>query len=254
MLHVLNAAKQFKDRTIFSRFDLNVDQGGFKILLGPSGCGKTTLFNVLTGAASLDQGRIFWKEQEVPHLGSLAAYMQQKDMLLPWFSLFDNALLPAKIRGAEKQGAADQAGRFFKRLGLEGFESYMPGQVSGGMRQRCALARTLMFNREMVLLDEPLSALDTITRRGLYPLLLTLQSEFKKTILMITHDIEEALLLGDEVVLLSSDPMMVSRSFVLNQPKPRLFNDPELLTVKQEILHILETLNILETGGAHEIG
>ena len=129
--------------------------------------------------------------------------MQQKDLLLPWFSLLDNALLPAKIAGEDMAKSRAKALSLFRRLGLDGFEAYLPGEISGGMRQRCALVRTLMFERELVLLDEPLSALDAITRRSLQSLLLMLQIEFDKSILMITHDIDEALMLADEVLVLS---------------------------------------------------
>ncbi|MBU2627579.1 MAG: ATP-binding cassette domain-containing protein, partial [Proteobacteria bacterium] len=190
MLQVSCATKYFMDQPVFSGFDLTVAQGRFHVLVGPSGCGKSTLFDGLTGVVDLDKGSLFWNHESISNLNHHAAYMQQKDMLLPWFSLLDNALLPAKIGGQNMKAAENQARRLFDRLGLKGYESHMSNQVSGGMRQRCALVRTLMFNRDLILLDEPLSALDTITRRGLQSLLLLLQTEFKKTILMITHDIE----------------------------------------------------------------
>lgn len=240
MLQVSSVTKYFNDRKIFSGFDLKVDQGQFHVIIGPSGCGKTTLFDVLTGVIELDEGNLSWNHETVLNLSHHAAYMQQKDMLLPWFSLLDNALLPSKTGGQNMVKAKKQALKLFKRLGLLGYESHMPKQVSGGMRQRCALIRTLMFNRDLILLDEPLSALDTITRRSLQSLLLLLQTEFKKTILMITHDIEEALLLADEIYLLSQLPMTISRHFILNEPKPRKFDDQVLLDIKTDVLDKLE--------------
>ena len=128
----------------------------------------------------------------------------------------------------------------FKRLGLEGFETYMPGAISGGMKQRCALVRTLMFERALVLLDEPLSALDAITRRSLQSLLLMLQVEFEKTILMITHDIEEALLLADEIIVLSGRPMRTLDRLSLGGPKLRQIDDPKLIEIKKYVLSLLQ--------------
>jgi len=236
MLQVTGAAKLYNGRPIFSGFDLKVAPGQFKVLLGPSGCGKSTLFDGLTGVTELNRGKIFWNNEELPHLGSHAAYMQQKDLLLPWFSLLDNALLPAKTGNKEMEKMRPMAEKLFVRLGLKGYKTHMPNEVSGGMRQRCALVRTLMFNRSLILLDEPLSALDAITRQSLQSLLLLLQTEFHKTILMITHDIEEALLLADEVCLLSPKPMVVEEKFILKQPKPRQFSDPGLLEIKEYVL------------------
>jgi len=166
--------------------------------------------------------------------------MQQKDLLLPWFSLMDNALLPAKIAGEDSAKSRGRALSLFKRLGLEGFEGYLPGEISGGMRQRCALVRTLMFERELVLLDEPLSALDAITRRSLQSLLLMLQSDFEKSILMITHDIEEALILADEVLVLSQLPMRILERFTLSGSKLRQLDDPQLIEIKEHVLNILQ--------------
>ena len=240
MLQVSGVTKLYNGQPIFSGLDLSVDREQFKVLVGSSGCGKSTLFDGLTGVTSLDHGEMIWKGELLPHLGNHAAYMQQKDLLLPWFSLLDNALLPVKCGKQDMKEMRPQAEKLFIRLGLEGYESHKPNEVSGGMRQRCALVRTLMFNRDLILLDEPLSALDAITRQSLQSLLLLLQTEFKKTILMITHDIEEALLLADEIYLLSSQPMVVKERFVLDQPKPRRFSDPVLLKMKQYMLAQLE--------------
>jgi NitT/TauT family transport system ATP-binding protein len=240
MLNVSSLSKRFGDLTIFENFDFILPENGFTILIGPSGCGKSTLFNVLTGAVSGDSGEISWCGNSLSHLKEISAYMQQKDMLLPWFSLMDNALLPARIAGADLTKAGEKAMALFHRLGLDGFETYLPDAISGGMRQRCALVRTLMFERALVLLDEPLSALDAITRRSLQSLLLMLQVEFGKSILMITHDIEEALRLADDVLVLSGRPMRVLERFSLNGPKLRRLDDPELIEIKNHVLNLLQ--------------
>jgi NitT/TauT family transport system ATP-binding protein len=239
MLNVSRLSKRFGDLSIFENFNLMLPQNGFTVLIGPSGCGKSTLFNVLTGVVARDGGEIAWCGRSVSHLREISAYMQQKDLLLPWFSLMDNALLPARVAGADMAQSGAKAAALFKRLGLEGFESYLPGAISGGMKQRCALVRTLMFERDMVLLDEPLSALDAITRRSLQALLLMLQVEFEKSILMITHDIEEALRLADEILVLSERPMRVLDRFTLNGPKLRRLDDPALIEIKEYVLNLL---------------
>jgi len=240
VLSVSGLTKKFEGLTVMEGFDLTVRRGGFTTLIGPSGCGKSTLFDVLTGVFPRDGGRISWLGEDVLNLMGRAAYMQQKDLLLPWFSLIDNAMLPAKIAGADENGSREKASALFDHLGLHDFENYIPQKVSGGMRQRCALVRTLMFEHELVLLDEPLSSLDAITRRSLQALLLLLQSEFNKTILMITHDIEEALLLSDELLVLTPMPMQVRERFVLEMPKPGRSSNPELLKIKEHVLEELE--------------
>ena len=240
MLSISGLSKSFDKLEVLDGFSVNVARNGFTVLIGPSGCGKSTLFDVLTGIVPKDEGLIKWLEKELPHLGHTAAYMQQKDLLLPWLSLMDNALLPEQIAGRQGEDVRNNALKLFNRLGLQGFEGYRPHQVSGGMRQRCALVRTLMFEHELVLLDEPLSALDAITRTSLQSLLLMLQKDFNKTLLMITHDVEEALLLADELLVLSMPPMRISQRIALNQPKPRRISDPELLAYKEKILAHLQ--------------
>lgn len=240
MLTVSNLSKRFGDLSIFENFNLELPTKGFTVLIGPSGCGKSTLFNVLTGVVPGDGGCIAWHGNVVDFLRHISAYMQQKDLLLPWFSLMDNALMPSKIAGQDLTEAGKKAQSLFRQLGLEGFESYLPGEISGGMRQRCALVRTLMFERELVLLDEPLSALDAITRRILQSLLLLLQVEFNKSILMITHDIEEALRLADEVLVLSARPMTVLERIPLQGPKLRRLDDPRLIRIKEHVFDLLQ--------------
>ncbi|WP_373499652.1 ABC transporter ATP-binding protein [Desulfococcus sp.] len=240
MLAISHLSKRFDDLTVLEGFDLTVPRGGVTVLIGPSGCGKTTLFDLLTGVVPPDSGTLSWMGDPLPHLGAVGAYMPQKDLLLPWCSLMDNALLPSRIAGADPGASRRRAGAFFRRMGLEGFEAYLPGEISGGMRQRCALVRTLMSERELVLLDEPLSALDAITRRSLHGLLLALQREFAKTLVMITHDIEEGLLLADELLVLSKMPMKILQRHSLETPKPRRPDDPGLIRSKTAVLARLD--------------
>jgi len=239
MLAVTNLSKSFGDLTVFRDLSFTIPRGGFAALVGPSGCGKSTLFDVLTGVVPKDAGTIAWLGETMPDLGRTAAYMQQKDLLLPWLTLVENAVLPVRISGKNGHNARDKVRFLFRRLGLQGFEDYPPRKVSGGMRQRCALVRTLMFDHELALMDEPLSALDALTRRSLQSLLLLLQSEFQKTILMITHDVEEALLLADEVFVLTPFPMRIHERFSLTTKKPRKASDTELMELKEHIVGML---------------
>lgn len=240
MLSLSGLEKRFGDLLVFSGFDLELPVGGFTVMVGPSGCGKTTLLDVLTGVVAPQAGTIQWTGQTMAHLGQAAAYMQQNDLLLPWLSLLENALLPATVSGRDDDRCRLEACALFELFGLAGFEGYLPRAVSGGMRQRCALVRTLMFNRDLVLLDEPLSALDAITRRSLQSQLLLLQSQFGKTVLMITHDVDEALLLADTVVVLSGRPMRIVWEIEVGVPKPRPLDHPDLISLKASILDELQ--------------
>ena len=236
MLVIQNLTKRFNGQPVVEGFDLSVPVNGFTALLGPSGCGKSTLFDLLMGVVARDQGEIAWREQSVPDLHALAAYMQQSDLLLPWLTLQENACLPAELSGVPFGARVTRAKTLFATFGLQGFEAYLPDKVSGGMRQRCALARTLMFDRDLVLLDEPLSALDAITRRQLQAYLLLLQTGFNKTILMVTHDVEEALLLADDLLVLTAAPMQICERIRVDMPKPRDTAAPAFLELKARLL------------------
>ena len=240
MLLIQDLAKQYSGLPVIEGFDLTVPTNGFTVLIGPSGCGKSTLFDLLMGIVSRDRGRLVWQGKDVPDLRALAAYMQQRDLLLPWLSLQKNAALPAEFAGTAPAQIRTMVDDLFRILRLEGFEAYLPARVSGGMRQRCALARTLMFARDLVLLDEPLSALDAITRRQLQAYLLLLQTEFNKSILMVTHDVEEALLLADDLLVLTAPPMRICERFRLEAPKPRDMAQPAFLEIKARVLARLE--------------
>lgn len=240
MLSISGLTKKYKKQIIFDQLDFTIESGRFAVFIGPSGCGKSTLFDVLSGITQSQDGTITWNGDQICHLGHITAYMHQKDLLLPWCTLLDNVLLPVRVGGHDLSNARQRAEQLFLKLGLAGYENYFPSQISGGMRQRCALVRTLMFERDLILLDEPLSALDAITQRSLQSLLLRVQAEFQKTVIMITHDIEEALLLADELFLLSARPMKIRKKYVMTTAKPRKFNDPELLVIKEHVLAMLE--------------
>lgn len=240
MLKVCGITKIYPNLTVFRNINFSTERGSFAVFLGPSGCGKSTLFRVIAGIEGRDSGHIEWKGEKVSDLKDEAAMMLQKDLLLPWSTLLDNVLIPAKVLGKDLQRERNKAIDLLSRFGLSGFEDYFPYQVSGGMRQRAALVRTLLFDREILLLDEPLSALDALTRRLLQKEILRIQLEFEKTVLMITHDIKEALLLADRIFLLSHLPTGIIKEIDMrDMPKPRQSLGPKFAAMEEEIFSIL---------------
>lgn len=240
LLRVCGITKIYPNLTVFRNINFSTERGSFAVFLGPSGCGKSTLFRVIAGIEGRDSGHIEWKGEKVSDLKDEAAMMLQKDLLLPWSTLLDNVLIPAKVLGKDLQRERNKAIGLLSRFGLSGFEDYFPYQVSGGMRQRAALVRTLLFDREILLLDEPLSALDALTRRLLQKEILRIQLEFEKTVLMITHDIKEALFLADRIFLLSHLPTGIIKEIDMrDMPKPRQNLGPKLAAMEEEIFSIL---------------
>ncbi len=239
MLEIRKFSKSFDGRPVFTDFSLSAEQGSFTVLLGPSGCGKSTLFDLLMGVLPRDGGSLALCGRELSDLRMTAAYMAQKDLLLPWMTLRENALLPVKVKRRPTEDDVRRVDSLFALLGLDGREHHFPGQVSGGMGQRCALARTILFDAPVALLDEPLSALDAITRRTLRNLLLLLQSRFARTILMVTHDVEEALVLADTILLLSPPPMKILDVLRPEGSKTSREESPSFCGLKRHILNLL---------------
>lgn len=184
----------------------NVRQGSFVALIGPSGCGKTTLLNLVAGLLTAEQGRVIYDGEPVLHPNARVGYLTQVDALLPWRSVLGNVTLPLEIRRLPRAQRRESATAIIKRVGLEGFERHFPGQLSGGMRKRAALARTLVYQPETLLLDEPFSALDAQTRLVMQRQLKALAQELGLTVLLVTHDINEALALADTIIVFSRRP------------------------------------------------
>lgn len=227
-----------------------VPRGAFVSLLGPSGAGKTTLLNILAGLDSPDRGavRIFGKP---PDSRPPIAYMQQKDLLLEWRTLWDNILLGPELRSrAERARCAERARDLVREFKLEGFTRAYPAELSGGMRQRAALIRTLLCEKEILLLDEPFGALDALTRRALQGHLLRVWRQMGKTVVLVTHDVEEALRLSTRIVLLSSRPGRVLDTLEIALPQETRSDSPESLRLKADILR---RLGVDETDTRDEI-
>ena len=205
-LQVVGLRKRFGPVPVLDGISFAVRAGEVVALVGPSGCGKTTLLDILAGVERADGGQIVWRGQPVASLRGQVAYMQQKDLLLPWRRAMDNALLGAQLRG-HLEPARRQAPALLARLGLAGFEQALPHQLSGGMRQRVALARTILTGGSVWLLDEPFAAVDALTRRELHRLLRELW-EGQPT-LLVTHDVRDAQRLAGRVLVLSPRPARI---------------------------------------------
>lgn len=222
--------------------DLNfaVDEGQFVALLGPSGCGKSTLFNIISGLTVPDTGEIYLNGKRIYGNTGDFAYMQQKDLLLPWRTVLKNVLIGPEIHGELLDTAKVEAQARLAQLGLSGFENSYPMQLSGGMRQRVALVRTLLFRKEVLLLDEPFGALDAMTRTVMQSILLDIWAEGRQTVLLITHDVEEALLLADKIYVLTARPASLKTEIPVSLPRPRNITDTALISLKSELLALLQ--------------
>lgn len=203
---------------------LTVQAGEFVSLIGPSGSGKSTLFNIIAGLEPPDSGDVtIWGQSAVGRRG-LVAYMPQRDALLPWRSVLDNAVLAALVQRRDVAAARQEARALLEPFGLQGFGDALPAALSGGMRQRAALLRTVLWKRRVMLLDEPFGALDALTRARLHQWLLNLWNDLDRTVLLVTHDIDEALLLSDRVYVLSERPARVTLNLTVDLPRPRTYD------------------------------
>lgn len=243
-LEIRNLTQTFAQKDtqlqVLQNLNFSVDAGQFVALLGPSGCGKSTLFNIISGLLTPDTGEIYLNGEHISGNTGDFAYMQQKDLLLPWRTVLKNVLIGPEIHDEPLGTAKTEARQQLTQLGLGGFENSYPMQLSGGMRQRVALARTLLFRKEILLLDEPFGALDAMTRTVMQSILLDIWSEDKQTVLLITHDIEEALLLADKIYLLTARPATLKAEIPVALPRPRDITDTALIHLKKELLALLQ--------------
>ncbi len=194
---------------VLDGLSFDILDGDFVSIIGPSGCGKTTIFNIIAGLVGPDSGTLTYEGQPIAGLRGRVGYMMQKDLLLPWRTVLDNVVLGLEVRGVDPREARDRARKYLSEYGLSGFETAYPRALSGGMRQRAALIRTLITDPDILLLDEPFSALDYQTRLYLEGVLMQAVAEFKKTVVLVTHDIDEAVALSRRVVVLNQRPTTV---------------------------------------------
>jgi len=241
-LEVRNISKSFDGKPVLRDISIELQHGELVSLLGVSGGGKTTLFNIISGLLQPDCGSILLDGEDITNRPGHISYMLQKDLLLPYRTIEDNVALPLLLKGVKKKDAREQVSPMFARFGLDGTQKKYPAQLSGGMRQRAALARTYMFSQDVALLDEPFSALDTLTKSAMHRWYLDVMESIRLSTLFITHDIDEAILLSDRIYLLSGSPGEIAGEIVIREPKPRRddFNlTPEFLEYKRQILSFI---------------
>lgn len=229
----------YQDKQVLKDINFTVKQGEFVAVIGTSGCGKSTLLNVLAGMLPTALGNIYVDDTAIKGLSSHFAYMPQNDLLLPWSTILDNVCLYGTLKH-QKKAAKQQALQELKRFGLAGYENAYPHELSGGMRQRAAFLRTSLCEADILLLDEPFGALDVITRNEMQEWLQQLRSELNKTILLVTHDIDEAMYLADRILILGKRPATIIKQIELNdivKTKEWLFTQTEL---KKDIYELLK--------------
>ena len=225
---------------VLNNLNFTVNKGEFVALLGPSGCGKSTLFNIISGLIKPLSGEIYLNGKRLQGNIGTFGYMQQKDLLLQWRTVLRNVLIGPEIQGDSLDDAKTEALELLTQLGLQGFEKSYPMQLSGGMRQRVALIRTLLFKKEILLLDEPFGALDAMTRTVMQSILLDIWNRNKQTVLLITHDIEEALILADKIYVLTARPASIKAVVDVPLSRPRDTTVRDLIDLKTRLFDLLK--------------
>ncbi len=203
--------------------DVSFDVGGgeFVSIVGPSGCGKSTLLALIAGLVPVTAGRITLDGQAVTGVTPRLGFVFQRDALFPWKTVVENVGLPLLFRGVDAAAARPRVAEWIARIGLTGFERYHPHQLSGGMRKRVALAMTMVYEPQIVLMDEPFGALDVQTRNLMENDLLELWAQLRRTVMFVTHDLEEAIALSDRIVVMTASPGRVKAVYTIGLPRPR---------------------------------
>jgi len=229
--------------TALAPVTLSISPGRFVSLIGPSGCGKSTIFNIVAGLLEPTGGRVLIDGADATGTIGRVGYMLQKDLLLPWRTVLDNVILGMEIQGVPLRQARERALPLLQRYGLSGFEYLYPNALSGGMRQRAALLRTLLFDTDVILLDEPFGALDAQTKLQMQEWLLGLWADFGKTVVFVTHDIEEAIYLADRVLVFTPRPAHIERVIDVPFGRPRhddMKSSTEFVALRSEIWQSLK--------------
>lgn len=222
------------------KIDLTCKKGEFVCILGPSGCGKSTLLNIIAGLESPSEGNISLNGKEVKGVGVDRAVMFQESALFPWLKVIDNVEFGMKVAGVPKKERRERALHYLKMVHLTKFQNSYVHELSGGMRQRVALVRALTLDSEVLLMDEPFAALDSQTKSILQQELQKVWWETKKTIIFITHSVEEAVLLGDRVLVMSANPGRIKREFRIELARPRKIEDINLTYIAGQVMQELK--------------
>ena len=229
--------------TVMSGMSLTVREGEFVCVVGPSGCGKSTLLNMSAGLMRPSAGRVLYDGKPVPEPNTKVGYITQKDNLMPWRTVWGNIAMALQIRGFDKSAIDQRVAEMVELVGLDGFEKAYPRELSGGMRKRVTLARTLAYEPEVILADEPFGALDAQLRTIMQQELLRIWSASRNTVIFITHDIAEAVALGDRVVVMSKRPTRVKVDVEIDLPRPRDLSkirfEPRFSEISEQLWSVL---------------
>ncbi len=233
---------------------LTVEQGQFVAIVGPSGCGKSTILNLVAGFEEPTAGSVLVNGAPVAGPGPDRAVVFQEAALFPWLSVWENTVFSPKARSRPESEYDEKARHFLARVGLSEFHDHLPAQLSGGMKQRVGLARTLVMEPQLFLMDEPFGALDAQTRIDMQELLLSVWDELRRTVVFITHDVDEAILLADMVFVMSARPGRIRSRVPIDLPRPRsidLITDPTFVALKREIFNQIRHEASAARAGVH---
>jgi NitT/TauT family transport system ATP-binding protein len=242
-LAIADLGKRFGDLEVLRGIDLKVERGEFICVVGPSGCGKTTFLRMVAGLEPASSGQVLLDGRAVRGPGADRGFVFQSDNLLPWRSVFANAIIGREIAGRVGAAERQRTMQLLKLVGLEGFEHYHPRQLSGGMRQRVNLARALAIDPQILLMDEPFSSLDAQTREIMQTELLRIWEEGRKTVLFVTHQIDEAVFLADRVLVFARRPGRLRESVIIELPRPRALpmkRTPQFVQYVDHIWRLIE--------------
>lgn len=234
-----NISKTYQNEAIINDITVSLEKGELVSLLGPSGIGKTTLFNIMSGLENPDSGKVILDGRDITMVPGQVSYMQQKDLLLPFMKIIDNVSVPLRLKGMDKKSAREKASEYMVEFGLEGCEGKYPSQLSGGMRQRAAFLRAYLYSDKIMLLDEPFSALDTITKTSMHQWYKRVSKIHNTTTFFITHDIDEAILLSDKIYVMEGPVGHITEEFKVEFKAERtdefLLTD-EFIELKRKII------------------
>jgi ABC-type nitrate/sulfonate/bicarbonate transport system ATPase subunit len=239
-LQLKNVNKSFGDLSVLEDLNFKIEKGEFAAIVGPSGCGKSTALRMFAGLESPTSGEVLANEKSTNRPDSNRVMIFQEHALYPWRTIKDNVNLGLELTNSPKAERKERVQRVLEKVGLGGFENYYPHQLSGGMKQRASIARALVMDPEVLLLDEPYGALDAITRLTMQNELIKLWKGSNQTMLLITHDIDEALYLADRVFIMSSRPGKVVKEIKSDSPRPRDRNSAKFFELRQEIMKCLD--------------
>lgn len=227
-ISINNVSKSYDGTKVLDNISMDVYEGEFVSILGPSGCGKSTIFNLICNLTNIDSGDI--------NVNGKISYMYQKDLLLPYKTIIDNVALPLILNKKSKKEAEEMVNHYFEVFGLSGYENKYPNELSGGMKQRANFLRTYINSDDIMLLDEPFGALDSITKLSMQQWLLEVKNKVNSTILLITHDIDEAIMLSNRIYIISQKPSIIKNEIVINSIEKDF---EQVAKLKKEILSLL---------------